>query len=174
MHFSGVWDGKVVKEHPDYDEASLKRFTKETGITGIPKKSSDKYYPEFMEYTRSLFREHLNKYITAIHQYNPGFQITGNWAYSSLMPGKVTINQLNGKMFVNLVNIAGEHTNQTAIGYDEIPLLKDLTVSIRTAKKPAKIVLQPEDKALKFDFQNGVSKVIVSELVIHSVLEVIL
>jgi hypothetical protein len=144
MHFSGVWDGKVVKEHPDwavvkangerstektsffspyldtymipqlkelsdygvdgawidgecwavepdYGEASLKRFTSETGITVIPKKSTDKYYPEFLEYTRSLFREHLKKYINAIHQYNPGFQITSNWAYSSLMPEKVTI-----------------------------------------------------------------------------------
>jgi hypothetical protein len=144
MHFSGVWDSKVVKEHPDwaiikaggerstektsffspyldtymipqlkelsdygvdgawidgecwavepdYGEASLKRFTRETGITEIPKKPSDKYYPEFMEYTRSLFREHLKKYITAIHQYNPGFQITSNWAYSSLMPEKVTV-----------------------------------------------------------------------------------
>lgn len=142
MHFSGVWDGKVVKEHPDwaivkangerstektsffspyldtymipqlkelsdykvdgawidgecwavesdYGEASLKRFTKETGITEIPRKPSDKYYPEFMEYTRGLFREHLYKYISAIHQYNPKFQITSNWAYSSLMPEKV-------------------------------------------------------------------------------------
>ncbi|MEI6140547.1 MAG: alpha-amylase family protein [Mariniphaga sp.] len=144
MHFSGVWDGKVVKEHPDwstvkangerstektsffspyldtymipqlkelsdygvdgawidgecwavepdYGEASLSRFTKETGITEIPRKSSDKYYPEFMEYTRKLFREHLQKYITAIHAYNPKFQITSNWAYSSLMPEKVTV-----------------------------------------------------------------------------------
>jgi hypothetical protein len=144
MHFSGVWDGKVVKEHPDwaivkpggerstektsffspyldtymipqlkelsdygvdgawidgecwavepdYGEASLKRFTAETGITEIPKTSSDKYYPEFMEYTRTLFREHLKKYINAIHLYNPSFQITSNWAYSSLMPEQVTI-----------------------------------------------------------------------------------
>ena len=77
-------------------------------------------------------------------------------------------------MFVNLINIAGEHTNQSAIGYDEIPSLKDLTVSIRTAKKPAKIVLQPDGLELKFNFQNGVSKVVVSELAIHSILEVIL
>ncbi|NEW85492.1 MAG: hypothetical protein GZ094_24450, partial [Mariniphaga sp.] len=61
-----------------------------------------------------------------------------------------------------------------AIGYDEIPSLKDLTVSIRTAKKPAKIVLQPEGKELKIDYQNGVSKVGVSELAIHSILEVVL
>ena len=143
MHFSGVWDGKVVEEHPDwaivkangekskektsffspyldtymipqlkelsdykvdgawidgecwavepdYGEASLARFTKETGITEIPRKQSDKYYPEFMEYTRRLFREHLNKYVNAIHEYNPAFQITSNWSYSSLMPEKIT------------------------------------------------------------------------------------
>jgi hypothetical protein len=144
MHFSGVMDGKVVKEHPDwaivrangerstektsffspylntymipqlkelgdykvdgawidgecwavepdYSDASLARFTKETGITEIPRKQSDKYYPEFMEYTRRLFREHLNKYITAIHNYNPDFQITSNWSFSSMMPEKVTV-----------------------------------------------------------------------------------
>jgi len=143
MHFSGVWDSKVVKEHPDwamikpngdksaekvsffspyldrymipqlkelsdygvdgawidgecwavepdYGEESVKQFTKETGITDIPKKPSDKYYPEFMEYTRKLFRAHLKKYIDAIHQYDPGFQITSNWSYSSLMPERVT------------------------------------------------------------------------------------
>jgi hypothetical protein len=144
MHFSGVWDGKVVSEHPDwaivkangerstektsffspyletymipqlkelsdykvdgawidgecwavepdYGNASVARFAKETGIAEIPRKQSDKYYPEFMEYTRMLFREHLKKYITAIHKYNPAFQITSNWAYSSMMPEKVTI-----------------------------------------------------------------------------------
>ncbi len=145
MHYSGVWDGKAVKEHPDwavvkangevstektsffspyldkilipqlkelsdygvdgawidgdcwavepdFGVASLARFTKETGISEIPKKPSDKNYPEWMEYNRRLFREHMNKYINAIHQYNPAFQITSNWSYSSMMPEKVTAN----------------------------------------------------------------------------------
>ncbi|MEI6678108.1 MAG: hypothetical protein WCL21_05845 [Mariniphaga sp.] len=145
MHYSGVWDGKAVKEHPewavvkangevstektsffspyldklmipelkelsdygvdgawidgdcwavepDFGVASLARFTRETGITEIPKKPSDKNYPEWMEYNRQLFREHMNKYINAIHQYNPAFQITSNWSYSSMMPEKVTAN----------------------------------------------------------------------------------
>jgi len=86
----GAWiDGECWAVEPDYGEASLSRFTLETGITEIPRERSDRYYPEFMEYTRALFREHLNKYINAIHLYNPGFQITSNWAYSSLMPEKV-------------------------------------------------------------------------------------
>jgi hypothetical protein len=145
MHFSGVWDNKVVKEHPgwdviradgkpsgqkvsffspyldtymipqlkelsdygvdgawidgecwavepDYGKESLKRFREETGITEVPKSPSDKYYPEFLEYTRGLFRKHLEKYVNAIHVYNPDFQITSNWSYSSIMPEKVKIN----------------------------------------------------------------------------------
>jgi hypothetical protein len=145
MHFSGVWDNKVVKEHPgwdviradgkpsgqkvsffspyldtymipqlkelsdygvdgawidgecwavepDYGKESLKRFREETGIAEVPKSPSDKYYPEFLEYTRGLFRKHLEKYVNAIHVYNPDFQITSNWSYSSIMPEKVKIN----------------------------------------------------------------------------------
>ena len=89
----GAWiDGECWAVEPDYGKASLDRFTKETGITEIPRKQTDKYYPEFMEYTRRLFREHLDRYVNAIHQYNPDFQITSNWSYSSMMPEKVTIN----------------------------------------------------------------------------------
>ncbi len=86
----------------------------------------------------------------------------------------VTVNKLNNKMYVNLVNIAGEHTNQKAIGYDEIPVLKGLKISINTVHKPAKIVLQPEGLELNVDFQDGISKVLVPEIKIHSILEVIM
>jgi hypothetical protein len=86
----------------------------------------------------------------------------------------VTLNRLNDRMYVNLINVAGEHTNQNAIGYDEIPSLRDFKVSIDTKKKPSKIILQPEGRELEIDYQNGLSKVVVPELMIHSILEVIL
>ena len=76
-------------------------------------------------------------------------------------------------MYVNIINIAGEHTNQNAIGYDEIPSIKDITVSIKTGQKPDQILLQPGGKELDVDFQNGASKVVVQEILIHSILEVI-
>jgi hypothetical protein len=85
----------------------------------------------------------------------------------------VTVNKLNNTMYVNLVNIAGEHTNQKAIGYDEIPLLKDLTISITSVQKPGKIVLQPGGRELKVDFKNGISTVMIPELKIHSILEIL-
>lgn len=92
-HVDGAWiDGECWAVEPDWGLASLKRFTEETGITEIPRKPGDKYYPEFMEYTRELFREHLKKYVDAIHAFDPGFQITSNWSYSSMMPEKIGVN----------------------------------------------------------------------------------
>ena len=89
----GAWiDGECWAVEPDFGAESVRRFTAVTGITEIPKKPGDRYWPEYMEFTRSLFRDHLKKYINAIHEFNPSFQITSNWAYSSLMPEKPEIN----------------------------------------------------------------------------------
>lgn len=85
----------------------------------------------------------------------------------------VAFNQLKGKIYLNLINVAGEHTNQTAIGYDEVPALTDLTVSIKTTSKPSGIILQPENKKLEFTYSNGKSTVLIPKLEIHSILEIL-
>jgi len=88
----GAWiDGECWAVEPDYCEPALKRFTQQTGISEIPHQRTDRYFPDYIEYTRVLFREHLKKYVDTIHAFNPGFQITSNWSYSSMMPEKVTI-----------------------------------------------------------------------------------
>ena len=83
----------------------------------------------------------------------------------------VAVNKLNHKTFINLINVAGEHTNQSAIGYDQVPALTD--ISVHLSGKPAKIILQPEGKVLDFTFANGKTKVVVPKLDIHSILEVV-
>ena len=85
----------------------------------------------------------------------------------------VALNKLNGKTYINLINTAGEHTNQTAIGYDQVPALSDLIVSIKTAAKPSHIILQPENKNLDFTYSNGKSTLLIPKLEIFSILEVI-
>ncbi len=88
----GAWiDGECWAVEPDYCEQALKRFTQQTGISEIPHQRTDRYFPDYIEYTRVLFREHLKEYVDAIHAFNSGFQITSNWSYSSMMPEKVTI-----------------------------------------------------------------------------------
>lgn len=84
----------------------------------------------------------------------------------------VAVNKLNGKTYINLINVAGEHTNQAAIAYDQVPALTDLTVSVKTSAKPAKIVMQPEGKEMRFTWSYGKSTVLVPKLEIHSILEI--
>jgi len=120
----------------------------------------------YLEYKSPVLRDYISGIINDLYP-DQLVKVTGSHLVH------VTVNKLNNKMYVNLVNIAGEHTNQKAIGYDEIPSSNDLTISINSVQRPAKIVLQPEGRELIVDFQNGVSRVIIPELKIHSILEVI-
>ncbi len=90
---NGAWiDGDCWAAEPDYSPPALAEFSRTTGIMTIPKSPSDLHYKEFLEFNRTLFRRHAAKYIDAIHRFDPAFEITSNWAFSSLMPEPVTIN----------------------------------------------------------------------------------
>jgi hypothetical protein len=122
---------------------------------------------DYLEYKSPVLRDYISSIINDLYP-DQLVKVSGSHLVH------VTVNKLNNKMYVNLVNITGEHTNQKAIGYDEIPSLKDLKVSINTVQRPSKIVLQPEGRELQVDFQNGVANVLVPELKIHSILEIIM
>jgi hypothetical protein len=84
----GVWvDGDCWASPPDYSEYSKKRYTAETGKTELPKKGEEGF-KDFLEFNRKELRGYINKYIDEVHKEYPDFQITSNWAYSSLMPEK--------------------------------------------------------------------------------------
>jgi hypothetical protein len=90
---NGAWiDGECWATRPDYSSSLLELFSRETGINNVPKSSADTNYMEFIEFNRTIFRRYLNKYINAIHAYNPSFQITSNWSFSSMMPEPVDVN----------------------------------------------------------------------------------
>lgn len=89
---NGAWiDGDCWAAEPDYSPQALKEFSAETRITAAPKSVDDPNYRAFLQFNRSVFKRHVKKYVDAVHQHNPAFQITSNWAYSSLMPEKVEI-----------------------------------------------------------------------------------
>ncbi len=86
----GAWiDGDCWAVETDYSEAAIKGWKEKMGINEVPRKKGDPYFPEYLEYTRGLFRKYMSTYIDAIHAFDPNFQITSNWAYSSIMPEKV-------------------------------------------------------------------------------------
>jgi len=88
----GVWvDGECWSINPDYGPMALAEFKEITGCNHIPRNPGETCYFEFMEFNRMLFKRHVTHYLEAMRDHDPNFQITSNWAYSSLMPGRVDI-----------------------------------------------------------------------------------
>lgn len=82
----------------------------------------------------------------------------------------VVLNRQGNRLAVNLINTGGRHADPQVFTYDEVPSLTNLTVRLRTDRKPTRIVQQPENKALPIRYANGIATVIVPELAVHSVL----
>ena len=91
-HVNGAWvDGDCWAAEPDYSPQLLSEFSKATGISRRPLPVRDADYKAFLEFNRGIFKRHASKYIDAVHKINPAFEITSNWAFSSLMPEPVTV-----------------------------------------------------------------------------------
>ncbi|WP_286922639.1 alpha-L-fucosidase [Proteiniphilum sp. UBA5375] len=89
----GAWvDGDCWATGLDYSAEMIKGFLGTTGLKVVPEDSNSPNFDKWLDYNRSAFKEFLRKYVDEIHRYNPNFQITSNWAYSSMMPEQVDIN----------------------------------------------------------------------------------
>lgn len=92
----GVWvDGDCWMAHPDFHPESLAAFEKETGIDLKGEMPSDRAHPYFEDYRaffRERYRRYLRRYVDAVHEKYPEFQIASNWAFSDHMPEEVSAN----------------------------------------------------------------------------------
>lgn len=89
----GAWiDGESWALGLDYSKSMLDAFHKETGITSVPYYMNDKHMPEFKTFNRNAFRKYISHYVDELHKYDPNFQITSNWAFSSFMPRPIDVN----------------------------------------------------------------------------------
>lgn len=88
----GAWiDGDCWSLGHDYSPAVLTAFTEATGISAIPTERDAAFRFEFNEFNRKIFRDYVTKYVDAVHTVKPGFRITSNWSFSSIMPEKVDV-----------------------------------------------------------------------------------
>ncbi len=89
----GAWiDGESWALGLDYSKEMLDAFHKETGITSVPYYMNDNYMHEFKTFNRNAFRKYIAHYVDELHKYDPDFQITSNWAFSSFMPRSIDVN----------------------------------------------------------------------------------
>ncbi len=84
----------------------------------------------------------------------------------------IVLMKKEGKLLVNLLNTSGPHDNRACYTFDEIAPLGPLQVEIQTAKRPKRILLQPEGRSLPFRWSRGKTSLVLPRLEIHSVIEV--
>jgi hypothetical protein len=84
----------------------------------------------------------------------------------------LSVNRINGRLAVNLVNTAGPHADIRSPIHDAIPPIGPLEITIRTPNKPAKITLEPGDQDMPFEYRDGEAKLTLPRLEIHSVIVV--
>ncbi|MCU0449558.1 MAG: alpha-L-fucosidase [Bernardetiaceae bacterium] len=83
-------DGDCWAIQPDYSPRMVELFNQETGLTA-PKAKTDSTYFAWTEFNRKQFRQFVRQYTDSVHRHRPGFQITSNWAFSSMMPEPVDL-----------------------------------------------------------------------------------
>ncbi len=88
----GAWiDGECWALQPDYRPEAVAKFRRETGLPDAPRTPTDPAWYRWREFNRREFRNYVTHYVNGIHRVNPAFQLTSNWAFSSMMPEAVDV-----------------------------------------------------------------------------------
>ena len=82
----------------------------------------------------------------------------------------VSVNRLNGRLAINLVNTAGPHADVNSPIFDSIPQVGPLELRVRVDRKPAPILLEPGGQPLAFAYGNGEARLTLPSLGIHSII----
>lgn len=89
-HINGVWvDGEDWAMGNDISTPALAAYQSATGKTFNAATANAQQKDDYTAFNRTAFHQYLNKYATALHRFDPNFQITSNWSFSSFMPGPV-------------------------------------------------------------------------------------
>ena len=113
----------------------------------------------------SLSRDFLNALVGELFP-EPIVAVTGSHYVD------VTLNRIDGKLAVNLVNTAGPHANEKVSIFDDIPPVGPLSVSIRYEKRPSKVTLEPVGKDIDFNYINSKIVLTLPKLEIHDIIVV--
>lgn len=78
------------------------------------------------------------------------------------------------RMLIQLINTSGDHANRKVQGIDEIPVLRNISVSVITGSRPQEILLQPGNIRLdyKYSEKDRRATVVIPEIEIHNILEI--
>lgn len=142
-----------------YSSAGSIRKLGKGEIAGVYLNLGERYLNGKVTITRDFLHELVNKIFP-----DPIVSVTGSHDVD------VSLNRINGKLAINLVNTAGPNANTNVYVYDDIPPLGPLLVEVLLDKKPGSVSIEPSGHSLKVNYENGLLRVTIPRLEIHEVL----
>lgn len=76
----------------------------------------------------------------------------------------------DSKLMLQLTNTLGEHELSACWGFDEIPPIGPITVSVKLQECPKKVTRQPQGKVLSGEYKNGSYTTVLDRLEIYDIL----
>ncbi|MBR4222893.1 MAG: alpha-L-fucosidase [Victivallales bacterium] len=87
---NGIWvDGDNWAHCVDYSHWAVEAYRKATGQE--PAKPGEEGYIAYRDFCREGFKQYVRRYISAVHEKYPDFQVTSNWIFSSKMSEKADV-----------------------------------------------------------------------------------
>ena len=85
---------------------------------------------------------------------------------------ELLVTEKDGKTYVHLVNLLGEHRAQTVKTFERIPAATDIQVELTWERKPKYVKLQPENQELSYkQTQNGI-RIMVPKVELYTIIEI--
>lgn len=116
--------------------------------------------------TSPVFRDFLSDMVNDLYP-EPLVRVSGSHRVN-VVPVKK-----DKRFFIQLVNTSGDHGNPKVKGIDEIPVLYNLELSVRTKTKPKSVLVWPEGDRLDCYYEKGQTRFVIPEIKIHSIIEII-
>ncbi|MEN8202765.1 MAG: hypothetical protein ABFS28_09240 [Bacteroidota bacterium] len=82
----------------------------------------------------------------------------------------VSLNRVNGKLAVNLINTAGPHANTQVYVYDEIPPVGPLRIEVSLENKPESVSVRPSGLETAWSYKNQKLTVLLPRLEFHELI----
>ena len=154
--------GKIYPHKPDTGNFDIAGSTRKVGkgeIGGIYLNLGERYLNGKISVTRDFLDGMVKKLFTDLM-----VSVEGSHDVD------VSLNRINGKLAINLVNTAGPNANSNVYVYDDIPSLGPLQVTVRLNKKPKSVSIEPSGQKLKVTYNDMLLKVMVPKIELHEIL----
>ncbi len=85
----------------------------------------------------------------------------------------VTLMEKKGRINVNLVNTAGDCRNENVYTYDDIPPVGPVSITVRTNRKPNKVLQEPAGTELDYSYNDSMVSVTLPRIEIHEIISLV-